>query len=184
ADLLKLKGKLSGMIIDEDDEMPSSSVYRNRFGGLLQAYQLINYKPKHDYDYLRINSSLREKYHVFIEQFILDISELGCYVDYDDETKLFTINDEFKISVVISRCFANNSKKRWKIRFERKFSYDACIVIRLNSQNVNIKDYYIFPSIEILERHLLFENVNPYQIDFYRFDSLNPFLQILRREFI
>lgn len=184
ADLLKLKGKLSGMIIDEDDDMPSSSVYRNRFGGLLQAYQLINYKPKHDYDYLRINSSLREKYHVFIEQFILDISEMGCYVDYDDETKLFTINDEFKISVVISRCFANNSKKRWKIRFERKFSYDACIVIRLNSQNVNIKDYYIFPSIEILERHLLFENVNPYQIDFYRFDSLNPFLQILRREFI
>lgn len=57
-------------------------------------------------------------------------------------------------------------------------------MIRLNSQNVNIKDYYIFPSIEILERHLLFENVNPYQIDFYRFDSLNPFLQILRREFI
>lgn len=184
AHLLKSTGKLSGIIIDEDDDMPSSSIYRNRFGGLLQAYQLINYKPKHDYDYLRINSLLREKYHVFIEKFIRDIAEQECYVDYDEETKLFTINDAFKISVVISRCFSNNTKKRWKIRFERKFSYDACIVIRLDSQNVNTKDYYIFPSIEVLERHLFFENVNTYQIDFYRFDSLSPFLQILRREFI
>ncbi|WFQ78466.1 recombinase family protein [Xenorhabdus sp. SF857] len=184
SDLLKTRGKLSGIIIDEDDETPSSSVYRKRFGGLLQAYQLINYKPKHDYDYLRINSLLREKYHIFIEKFIRDITEQGCYVDYDEETKLFTINDEFKMSVVISRCFLNTTKKRWKIRFERKYSYDACIVVRLDSQNVNTKDYYIFPSIEVLERQLIFENVNSYQLEFYRFDSLNPFLQILRREII
>src|SRR5690606_11068332 len=62
SELFKTKGKLSGIIIDEDDDTPSSSVYRKRFGGLLQAYKLIDYKPKHDYDYLRINFLLREKY--------------------------------------------------------------------------------------------------------------------------
>ncbi|MBN3059418.1 recombinase family protein [Pectobacterium versatile] len=183
-ELFKTKGKLSGIIIDEDDDTPSSSVYRKRFGGLLQAYKLINYKPKHDYDYLRINSLLREKYRDLIETLILNITEQGCYVDYNEESKLFTINDEVKISVIISRCFMSNTRKRWKIRFERKYSYDICIVVRLDSQNVNTKDYYIFPSIEVLERQLIFENVNPYQLEFYRFDALSPFLQILRREII
>lgn len=181
SDLFKTKGKLSGIIIDEDDDTPSSSVYRKRFGGLLQAYKLIDYKPKHDYDYLRINSLLREKYHSLVEKLICDITEQGCYVDYDEESKLFTINDEVKMSVVISRCFMNNTRKRWRIRFERKFSYDICIVVRLDSQNVNTKDYYIFPSIELLDNQFVFEELNPYQLEFYRYDDLIPFLQILKR---
>ncbi len=182
SELFKTKGKLSGIIIDEDDDTPSSSVYRKRFGGLLQAYKLIDYKPKHDYDYLRVNSLLREKYHRFVERLIFDITEQGCYVDYDEESKLFTINDEVKMSVVISRCFMNNTRKRWRVRFERKFSYDICIVVRLDSQNVNTRDYYIFPSIELLDNQFIFEELNPYQLEFYRYDDLIPFLQILKRE--
>src|SRR5690606_10024913 len=34
-------GSLSGILIDEDEEAPSSSAYRSRFGSLLQAYHLI-----------------------------------------------------------------------------------------------------------------------------------------------
>lgn len=179
--LFKTKGKLSGIIIDEDDDTPSSSVYRKRFGGLLQAYKLINYKPKHDYDYLRINSLLREQYHSLVEKLICDITEQGCYIDYDEDSKLFTINDEVKMSVVISRCFINNTRKRWRIRFERKFSYDICIVARLDGKNVKTKDYYIFPSIELLDNQFIFEELNPYQLEFYRHDDLMVFLQILKR---
>ncbi|MBW5407022.1 recombinase family protein [Morganella morganii] len=184
SDLFKSKGKLSGIIIDEDDDTPSSSVYRKRFGGLLQAYKLINYKPKHDYDYLRINSLLREKYNKLIGKLIFDITERGCYVDYNEDSKLFTINDEVKMSVIISRCFMNNTRKRWRVRFERKFSYDICIVVRLDSQNVNTKDYYIFPSIELLDNQFVFEELNPYQLEFYRYDDLIPFLQILKRDIL
>ena len=39
-------GKISGFIIDEDDNGPSSSVVASRFGGLLNAYKLINYTPE------------------------------------------------------------------------------------------------------------------------------------------
>ncbi|MCX9040178.1 recombinase family protein, partial [Citrobacter portucalensis] len=34
---LQEKGKLSGVIIDEDDFGPSSSIYKSRFGGLIRA---------------------------------------------------------------------------------------------------------------------------------------------------
>ncbi|ECL8501283.1 recombinase family protein, partial [Salmonella enterica] len=71
---------------------------------------------------------------------------------------------------------------RWRIRFERRFSYDICIVVRLDSQNVNTKDYYIFPTIELLDNQFVFEELNPYQLEFYRYDDLIPFLQILKRD--
>ena len=53
------KGWLSGLIIDEIDDMPSSSTYRHRFGSLLRAYQLVGYSPARDYRYIEINRALR-----------------------------------------------------------------------------------------------------------------------------
>ena len=50
--LLRATGALSGLIIDERDDMPSSSVYRRRFGSLLRAYQMVGYAPGRDYRYL------------------------------------------------------------------------------------------------------------------------------------
>jgi len=39
--LFQTRGMLSGLIIDEREEMPSSCAYRRRFGGLLRAYSLV-----------------------------------------------------------------------------------------------------------------------------------------------
>lgn len=43
--LLKKRGHLSGILIDEANDLPSSSAYRTRFGSLLRAYMLIGYVP-------------------------------------------------------------------------------------------------------------------------------------------
>ncbi|WP_206330326.1 recombinase family protein, partial [Pseudomonas viridiflava] len=47
--LLRQAGALSGMLIDEQDHMPSSTVYISRFGGLLRAYSPIGRAPDPDY---------------------------------------------------------------------------------------------------------------------------------------
>src|SRR5574341_1212002 len=47
--LLAQEGRLSGLLIDETDDMPSSSVYRSRFSSLVRAYYLIGYTPDRDY---------------------------------------------------------------------------------------------------------------------------------------
>ena len=39
------RGCLSGLIIDEQEDCPSSSCYRQRFGSLLRSYSLIGYSP-------------------------------------------------------------------------------------------------------------------------------------------
>ena len=47
--LLQEEGSLSGLVIDERSDMPSSSAYRYRFGSLIRAYSLIGYEPDRDY---------------------------------------------------------------------------------------------------------------------------------------
>jgi hypothetical protein len=61
-ELHKRKGWLSGILIDETDDMPSSSAYKTRFGSLIRAYELIGYKPDRDYRYIEINQRLRRMY--------------------------------------------------------------------------------------------------------------------------
>jgi hypothetical protein len=60
--VLEEEGSLSGHVIDERDNMPSSSMYRSRFGSLLQAYTMIGYLPDRDYRYVEINRTLRQSY--------------------------------------------------------------------------------------------------------------------------
>lgn len=59
---LERYGSLSGIQIDENEEAPSSSAYRSRFGNLLRAYRLIGYTPRRDYAYLEINRALRRRH--------------------------------------------------------------------------------------------------------------------------
>lgn len=44
--LLRERGCLSSRMIGDCKEMPSIHQYEVRFGGLMQAYELIGYKPK------------------------------------------------------------------------------------------------------------------------------------------
>src|SRR3546814_2838114 len=57
--LFEAQGHLSGLIIDESDDLPSSSAYRHRFGTLLRAYRLVGYRPRRDYRYIELNRALR-----------------------------------------------------------------------------------------------------------------------------
>ena len=56
--------------------MPSSSVYRHRFGSLVRAYQLIGYAPARDYRYIEINRALRDMHPSVIGKVMHEIQEL------------------------------------------------------------------------------------------------------------
>lgn len=60
--LYKKFGRLSGILIDETEGMPSIAAYRFRFKGLIRAYRLIGYTPETDYQYIKINRHLRRMY--------------------------------------------------------------------------------------------------------------------------
>ena len=52
-------GQLSGVLIDQTPDMPSSSAYRNRFGSLARAYEMIGYRSDRDQERIALNKRLR-----------------------------------------------------------------------------------------------------------------------------
>src|SRR5262249_34903078 len=92
--LIAQKGQLSGLLIDETEDMPSSSVYRSRFTSLVRAYHLIGYTPGRDYRFIEINRQLRQLHPKVIAEMIERIRQFGGGVVQNTQTDLLTINGE------------------------------------------------------------------------------------------
>src|ERR1019366_938041 len=117
--ILHEEGSLSGLIIDEREGMPSSSLYRSRFGSLLRAYSLIGYAPDRDYRYIEINRYIRESSPGLLAEIVAGLENAGGSVVCDPVSHLLAINGEFTASIVLARSFETKTGSlRWQIRFD------------------------------------------------------------------
>jgi hypothetical protein len=99
--LLRLQGRLSGILIDETEEMPSSSCYSSRFGSLTRAYALISWTPDRDYAYVEINRELRRKHVDLISSILDQLLRLGATGSVNEDNDLLTINAEYTASLIL-----------------------------------------------------------------------------------
>ena len=180
--LLTRLGTLSGILIDETEEMPSSTVYRHRFGSLIRAYELIGYTPVRDYGYLETNRALRELHCRQYASVIDQLRENGARVQRNPVSDLLTINDEFTTSLVLARCRETPAgNHRWLVRLENSLDPDVTIAARLKPENQEILDYYLLPSMDALVDKLRLAHENGIVLDVYRFENLNFLISMARR---
>ena len=112
-------GQLSGVLIDQAADMPSSATYRNRFGSLSRAYEMIGYRTDRDQERIALNKRLRAMHPEIIARTEAAIAEVGGSVVLDPKTDLLTINDEMVVSLVLARCQPmGDGRLRWRIRFD------------------------------------------------------------------
>jgi len=176
------QGWLSGIIINEQEDMPSSSAYLHRFGSLIRAYELVGYTPDRDYRYIEINRYLRTFYAEIVEDTIRKIQNLGASVHREVGSDLIYVNDELKISVVICRCFQTKAgASRWKIRLDSGLEPDITIAIRIDANNQQALDYYLLPSIDVQNPKIRLSENNGLALDAYRFDDLELFFTLTER---
>jgi DNA invertase Pin-like site-specific DNA recombinase len=179
--LLARIGEVSGVTIDEAEDMPSSAVYQRRFGGLARAYAMIGYTPLRDLRYIEINRAMREYHKDQCSRIMEELKNQGAEL-CEGKNGLVEVNQEFTASVVISRCRETlTGRHRWLIRLENTLDPDITIAARLTPTNENILDYYIFPKIETLTDQLRLAGENGIGLDSYRFDNLDFFLSMARR---
>lgn len=175
-------GKLSGILIDETEGMPSSAAYQHRFKSLLRAYQLIGYTPERDYSYLEINRALRGFHHNHVAMIIGQLSETGASVRQDPKTAVLTINDEFTASLILARCRESpTGNLRWLLRLDTSLAPDVTIGARLAPGNQTILDYYLLPGIDCLSAQLRLAPENGIVLDVYRFETLSFFISLAYR---
>lgn len=172
--LYQQRGLLSGIVIDECVDLPSSSAYSSRFGSLLRAYHLVGFMPDRDYRYVELNRELR-KLHPGIVRDVLDgLRATGSDAWQDLQTDRVNVNGEFDLSVVVARCFETSTGLlRWKLRFDTSLAPDITIVVRMNRANRAPLDFYLFPRIDMLSEKLRLMEDNSFGLDAYRFDDLD-----------
>ena len=173
---------LSGLIIDEEDDLPSSSAYRSRFGSLLRAYRLIGYEPDRDYSYIEINRALRQAHPQHRGRDHRRHRRHGGSAVQDPDTDLVRVNDEFTVSIVLARCTATAAGSlRWRIRLDTGLVPDITIAVRMDEVNEAPRDYYVLPSIDMTFGKLKFAEQNGLALDAYRFDTLDFFYALASR---
>ncbi|MGE0252420.1 MAG: recombinase family protein [Dongiaceae bacterium] len=181
-DLHEKQGWLSGILIDETDDMPSSSVYAHRFGGLSQAYKLIGYDPGRDMRYIEDNKRLRQMYPEVVEGVIRKIQEYGGRVHREVQNDFLIVNNEIKASLVICRCRQTSTgSNRWKIQLDAGLMPDITIVVRMEADNRQILDYYLIPAIDVENPQIRLMENNHLALDAYRFDDLEQFFMMAER---
>jgi hypothetical protein len=186
ADLLELlrrladrNGRLSGLMIDETEGMPSSSAYRHRFGSLARAYHLVDYLPDRDFAYIEINRRLRQLYPGIVGGVIQALEQHGGTVTRDPVTDLLLLNGMLSISLVIARCQVTQADAlRWSVRLDTGLAPDLTIVVRMDSPNLAPLDYFILPSLDVRTARLRIKEDNGLFMDGYRYESLDYFFGI------
>jgi DNA invertase Pin-like site-specific DNA recombinase len=180
--LLDREGRLSGLLIDEAQDMASSSVYRNRFGSLVRAYKLLAYDPERDYSFIETNQQLRVMHPKILADSVERIRQLGGVVKSDPATDMLTVNGEFTVSLVIARCRQRDSGAfRWLIRIDSGLRPDITVAVRMDAQNCSPLDYYVFPRLDLTFEKLLLAEYNSIGLDTYRFNTLDFFFGMARR---
>lgn len=180
--LLNMHGRLSGLLIDETEDMPSSSCYSTRFGSLTRAYTLIGWTPDRDFAYVEINRNLRRRHADLISTILDELLALGATVSLDSQTDLLKINSEYSASLILARCRETPAgNHRWHLRFDESLNPDIIIAVRLKPGNEDIMDYYLMPRIDVLREQLNLKPHNGLIWDVYRFHNLNFFMELAQR---
>lgn len=180
--ILSEKGSLSGLIIDEMEDAPSSSTYQSRFGSLLRAYALVGFAPEHDYRYLEINRALRRIHPQIVKDIIRGIADVGGTAVQNLENDLLSINNEITASVVIARCKLTQGGSRcWKLRLDSALTPDLTICVRMDEENLHPIDFYILPPLDMREAVQRLAEHNGLSLDAFRFDSLDTLYALAAR---
>ena len=179
--LLERVGTLSGVLIDEDEETPSSGAFRSRFKSLNRAYTLIGYTPARDFSYIEANQKLREHHKQLSAEIVSRLRCVGATVDLA-ANDLLLVNGDFTTSLVLARCQETiTGGQRWLIRLNASLLPDVTVAARLNPGNASVLDYYLLPNLDHLSKKLALREQNPFSLDVYRFDDLEFFMSLARK---
>lgn len=182
AAILAKNGYLSGLIIDEFENGPSSSAYQLRFGSLLRAYSMVGYAPEHDYRYLEINRALRRMHPSVVKDIIAGVNAVGGSAIQNLQNDTLLVNEELTVSIVIARCkLTRGGSRRWKIRLDESLRPDISICIRMDENNMHPHDYYILPRMTMAEGVLRLADHNGLSLDAFRVQTLDKFFELAAR---
>ncbi len=180
--VLAKHGRISGILIDEMEGLPSSTAFSHRFGTLINAYRLIGYDPGIDFSFIEENRRLRKLHPDIVAEVVQKIMALGAHAAWNKETELLDINHEMRVSIVLCRhTLTGAGSSRWLIRLDVSARPDITVAVRMDATNEGIRDYYVLPAIDMTWENQRVAEANGIYLDTYRCDTLEYFFGMAER---
>ena len=174
--VLSKHGRISGILIDAMDGLPSSTAFSLRFGTLINAYRLVGYNPGIDFSFVEENRRLRKRHPELVAEVIQQIKALGAHAEWNKESELLDVNHEMRVSIVLCRHTETaTGSSRWLIRLDASARPDVTIAVRMDANNEGIRDYYVLPGLDMTWENLRVAEANGIYLDTYRCDTLEDF---------
>jgi DNA invertase Pin-like site-specific DNA recombinase len=180
--VLDERGRVTGTVIDETENMPSAAAYRHRFGSLLRAYEKIGWSTGRDFTHLETTRRLRELHPTLVGEIVRSLEAVGAHVEREPGADCLVINGQFRVAIVLSRYTRTpTGSPRWTISIDRDLDPDLTIAVRMDGGNASPLDYFILPSVDVRSAHLRVAEHNFIGIDAYRYDTLDYFVGMAER---
>ena len=180
--VLARHGRLSALLINEEDGCPSSSAYQGRFGSLLRTYALVGYRPDRDFRYVDANRRARERHPQVVDETIGRLRAAGASVEPGPREGVLSINGEITATILLSRCRETAAgTKRWVVRLDEAEPADVAVAVRMEPGERTARDYYLFPALDRAGPRLRLGDQNEVGLDAYRFDDLDALADLVRR---
>jgi len=148
--LLAREGRLSLKLIKKSADVVSPSVFRNRFGSLRRAYELIGYGRSNEFDFIdlrRRTQTLREELMTRITAIFPD--EVTVVSQGGRRRAKLLLRDAFPVSVLISRSVRVwNSSVRWIIDPVRHECRNVTLLALMDEANRSFKAFHLLPNID------------------------------------
>lgn len=148
--LLQKEGKLSLQLIQDCPDTPSPSTYRNRFGNLRRAYELVGYGHPHQFK----SMDLRHRTMALRDELLVRIvggfpSEISVSRRSGRWRSQLRMPGGTIVSVLVARSIkAWKDSIRWQIDPHPQERRNVTLLARLTEDNSGFLDFHVFPSID------------------------------------
>jgi DNA invertase Pin-like site-specific DNA recombinase len=182
-DLLARKGRLSVDLIDHDSATPSGKIYQERFGGVLEAYRLIDYQTHSlcDAESVKHTRRFRAQWFARLKE---ELTLAGATIrPVQGGADSIEINGEFTLGFSVARCRGDTSADpMWEVRLRSgDWHPDVRVIARFAPGAEQLLDYYVVPRMALFGGTFRVKLENSFDRDVFRFDDLHFLKSLCKR---
>jgi DNA invertase Pin-like site-specific DNA recombinase/lambda repressor-like predicted transcriptional regulator len=185
--LLAKEGRLSEKIINGALGVPAINVYADRFGSLRNAYRLIGYDLKWDFDWIDRKAEFNEALRGVAADLIASLNKAGFAARFEPGVDVLTIEDHLAISLRLARSWQSPDPGKplvWTINRRLFMPMGYIIAIRLGRGNNAVLDYLFLPTSEMTGIKIRFTEVGLLRFEDHLFTTLVCLAKAVSNELI
>lgn len=161
-------GRLTNTLVNDDKFCPATFTYKNRFGSLANAYELIRYRNTR-----RTGVHLRLK-RTMCKEIQTEITRRGGTVEFLGGSCRMLINNELIATIAMGFTPRSASYNWFQFTYSGRRRPDLLIVARINDDG-RVFDYYILPFPFLTRTRYITASGRAYhRLESFRSESLEP----------